>query len=90
MTRVLSVPLLIAVWAVADAATPSAVLLAATALVLAGLVALAARHAVPYAARTPHVPTAVRSGGMIFVALRDPDGPGRPRPRAPSAYPGAA
>jgi Family of unknown function (DUF6412) len=95
MTRILAVTVtaLIASWNAADALTPSAVLLAAAALAVAGLVILAARRpAAGTAADAPagSVSLRERAGRMVFVRLRDPNAAGRPRPRAPSALARAA
>jgi hypothetical protein len=95
MTRILAVAVtaLIAGWNAADALTPSAILLAAAALAVAGLVILAARRpAVHLAPETGTRSTALRerASRAVFIRLRDPDGAGRPRPRAPSARGGAA
>ena len=90
MTRILAVTVtaLIAGWNAADALTPSAVLLAAAALAVAGLVVLAARR--PAASVAPdvlagHASLRERAGRPAFIRSRDPDAAGRPRPRAPSA-----
>ena len=94
MTRILAagVAALIASWTVVEALTPSAVLLAAAALAVAGLVALAARR--PPVSAGVEAPArsaaALRAGHGPFVRLRDPDAAGRPRPRAPSARTRAA
>jgi hypothetical protein len=94
MTRIPAVAaaVLIAGWNAADAVTPSAVLLAAAALAVAGLVMLAARR--PAAPQPPDAPARValreRAGQATFVRSRDPDAAGRPRPRAPSARARAA
>jgi hypothetical protein len=93
MTRILAVTVtaLIASWTAADALTPSAVLLAAAALAVAGLVILAARRpAVGVATDAPAGHTSERAGRTIFIRLRDPDAAGRPRPRAPAALARAA
>jgi hypothetical protein len=95
MTRILAVAVtaLIASWNAADALTPSAVLLAAAALAVAGLVILAARRpAVGVATDAPAGSGSLRerAGRTIFIRLRDPNAAGRPRPRAPAALAGAA
>jgi hypothetical protein len=95
MTRIVAVAVtvLIAGWSAADALTPSAVLFAAAALAVAGLVILAARHPAPHRApdgRVRSVALRERAGRAVFLRLRDPDAAGRPRPRAPSARAGAA
>ncbi len=92
MTRILAVAVtaLIAGSNAADALTPSGVLLAATALAVAGLIALAVRRpplAVP--ARTGLAVSHERAGETIFIRLRDPGAAGRPRPRAPTPRAGA-
>jgi hypothetical protein len=92
MTRILAVTVaaLIASWNAADALTPSAVLLAAAALAVAGLVILAARRpAASVASDVPAGRVSEHAGRTIFIRLRDPDAAGRPRPRAPSAPAGA-
>jgi hypothetical protein len=90
MTRILAVAVavLIAGWNAADAVTPSAVLLAAAALAVAGLVILAARR--PAAHLPPDAPArsvALRERAAQATCVRscDPGAAGRPRPRAPSA-----
>jgi hypothetical protein len=95
MTRILAVAVtvLIAGWNAADALTPSAVLLAAAALAVAGLVILAARHPAVHLTpdnRVRSVALRERAGRAVFIRLRDPDAAGRPRPRAPSAHARAA
>jgi hypothetical protein len=95
MTRVLAaaVAVLVAGWHVADALTPSQVMLAAATLAVAGLVVLVARRPAAYlSSQAPLRALALRerAGRTIFLRLRDPDAPGRPRPRAPSANPRAA
>jgi Family of unknown function (DUF6412) len=95
MTRILAVAVaaLIAGWHAADALTPSAVLLAAAALAVAGLVALACRRPAPHLVPdTPAGSRALRERAQraTFIRLRDPGAAGRPRPRAPSALTGAA
>jgi Family of unknown function (DUF6412) len=95
MTRILAVTVtaLIASWNAVDALTPSAVLLAAAALAVAGLVILAARR--PAASVAPDassgsVSLRERAGRTVFIRLRDPGAAGRPRPRAPAALARAA
>jgi hypothetical protein len=95
VTRILAVAVaaLIASWNAADALTPSAVLLAAAALAVAGLVVLAARR--PGASVGPDAPAGSaslreRAGRTVFIRSRDPGAAGRPRPRAPSALARAA
>ncbi|GLY91653.1 DUF6412 domain-containing protein [Actinoallomurus iriomotensis] len=95
MTRILAVAVavLVAGWDVADALTPSGVLLAAAALAVAGLVLLAARRpAVRLAAEGAGPSLAMRSRARrtAIVRLCDPNAAGRPRPRAPSARTRAA
>jgi hypothetical protein len=95
MTRILAlaVTVLIAGWDVADAFTPSGVLIAAAALAVAGLVLLAARRtAVRRAPEGPAWSPALRSRARrtTIVRLLDPDAAGRPRTRAPSARTRAA
>ena len=95
MTRVpaVAVTALIAGWNAAGALTPSAVLLAAAALAVAGLVIVAARHRpVRPAPETAGGSAALRerAGRAVFVRLCDPGAAGRPRPRAPSAHARAA
>jgi hypothetical protein len=96
MTRILAVAVtaLIAGWSAADALTPSAVLLAAAALAVAGLVILAARHPAVHLTPDNQVraisSVCARAGRAVFIRLRDPDAAGRPRPRAPSAHARAA
>ncbi|GLY76453.1 DUF6412 domain-containing protein [Actinoallomurus iriomotensis] len=95
MTRILAVAVtvLVAGWDVADALTPSGVLLAAAALAVAGLVLLAARRpAVRFAAEGAGPSPAMRSRARrtAIVRLCDPNAAGRPRPRAPSARTRAA
>jgi len=95
MTRILAVTVaaLITSWNAADALTPSAVLLAAAALAVAGLVILAARRLA--ASGTPDAPAGhaslrERACRTVFIRSGDPDAAGRPRPRAPSALARAA
>jgi hypothetical protein len=88
MARVLAAALaaMIAWWDLADALTPSAVLIAAAALAVAGLIVLTVHHApTAIAADTPVRAAALRdrAGRSALVRLRDPDAPGRPRVRAP-------
>jgi hypothetical protein len=97
MTRILAVAVtaLIAGWNAADTLTPSAVLLAAAALAVTGLVILilAARHLAVHLApeaRASSVALRERASRAVFIRLRDPDAAGRPRPRAPSAHARAA
>ena len=59
----------------------------AAALVLA-LAAAGLATASP--ARTPGPPVPHRAARRTLPRLLDPDAPGRPRPRAPTAYPTAA
>ena len=83
-----AVAVLIAGWNAADAFTPSAVLLAAAALAVAGLVILAARRPpahLPADAPARSAALRERDGQATFIRSRDPDAAGRPRPRAPSA-----
>ena len=95
MTRIsaVAVTALIASWNAADALTPSAVLLAAAALAVAGLVILAARR--PAASVGPDAPAGsvslrARAGRTVLIRSSDPGAAGRPRPRAPSALARAA
>ena len=62
----------------------------ATALLLVSCVAGIARAAAiaPVLRRTTALRT--KAWGAAFLRLTDPDAPGRPRPRAPSAVPAAA
>jgi hypothetical protein len=87
MARVLAaiVAAMIAWWDLADASTPSAVLIAA-ALAVAGLIVLAAHRAPAAVAADAPLRAATlrdRAGRSALVRLRDPDAPGRPRVRAP-------
>jgi hypothetical protein len=80
--------ILLAGWNVAETLSPPAIVLA---LVVAGLVVLAARR--PVVHTTPDLPAgtpALRERAVLDVRLRDPDAPGRPRPRAPSVRTRAA
>ncbi|MCO6007847.1 DUF6412 domain-containing protein [Actinoallomurus purpureus] len=88
MVRVLTAAIaaMIAWWDLAAAITPSAVLLAAATLAVAGLITLVAcRAPVAVAAGRPVRAAALRdrAGRSALVRLRDPDAPGRPRVRAP-------
>lgn len=92
-TLALTVTALVATWHLADALTPSGVLLAAATLAVAGLVILIARRPVVVGhAETPARTLALRerAARTTFLRLRDPDAAGRPRPRAPSVSPWAA
>jgi Flp pilus assembly CpaE family ATPase len=76
------------------AATPSGMLALAT-VALAGAVIAVLGHAPGLGATTiagPRLAVALRrrSWGAVFQRQRNPDAPGRARPRAPSAAPAAA
>lgn len=84
-------------WQLAQhAATPSGVLALATVALAAALIAVLARAPWPGAALPagPLVQRGValrrKSWGAAFQRQRNPDTPGRARPRAPSAAPAAA
>ncbi len=89
VTRVLAVAVaaLITCWQLADALTPSAVLLAA-ALAVAGLVValLATRPASPATDASPMraADLRARARSSSLARLRDPAAAGRPHPRAPA------
>ncbi|HEU4346957.1 MAG TPA: hypothetical protein VFR35_04120 [Actinoplanes sp.] len=53
------------------------------------LIALAAAGLVVPAGPRPLLPTPHRAGADDLPRLLDPGAPGRPRPRAPAAYPAA-
>jgi hypothetical protein len=76
------------------AATPSAVLALATVALAAAVIAVLARAPWPGAALRagPQLAVALRrkSWGAAFQRQRNPDTPGRARPRAPTAAPAAA
>ncbi len=84
MTRILAV--LITAWQLADAVTPSGVLLAAAVLAV-GLAVLTVRRT-RLVAVTPVAEGSAalrsRAGRTVVLRLLDPDAAGRPRPRAPS------
>ncbi|MGA5303204.1 DUF6412 domain-containing protein [Nucisporomicrobium flavum] len=88
--------LLLGLWAVValpGAGTQSSHLVLGLAAVFAGLlVALVAAGLAPPARPRPAgaVDAAGRAGARPAPRFLDPDAPGRPRPRAPSAYPAAA
>jgi hypothetical protein len=75
-------------------ATPSAVLAVAAVTLAAAVIAVLTRAPWPGAAPTagPRLAVALRrkSWGAAFQRQRNPDTPGRARPRAPSAAPAAA
>ena len=85
VSRILAVAVtaLIASWTAADAMTP-AVLLAAAALAVAGLVVLASRHRAVSTSPSPPADARAFPEHTTLIRLRDPDAAGRPRPRAPS------
>jgi hypothetical protein len=92
MTRIpaVAVTVMIAGWNAADA---QAVLLAAAALAVAGMVLLALRSAprpAPYTPARRYAALRERAVRAAVIRVRDPDAAGRPRPRAPSALAGAA
>jgi hypothetical protein len=74
-------------------ATPSGLLAVATVALAAAVIAVLA-HAPWPATLTGGPPLTValrrKSWGAVFQRQRNPDAPGRPRPRAPSAAPAAA
>ncbi|MEV4709385.1 DUF6412 domain-containing protein [Actinoplanes sp. NPDC049316] len=88
--------LLLGFWAAValpGAGTQSSHLWLGLAAVAAGLLVALAAAGVPALAPSPAigaVATASRSGAHPLPRFLDPDAPGRPRPRAPSAYPAAA
>jgi hypothetical protein len=75
-------------------ATPSAVLALATVALAAAVIAVLARPPWPGTALSagPRLAVALRrkSWGAAFQRQRNPDTPGRARPRAPTAAPAAA
>jgi hypothetical protein len=82
-------------WPLAQhAATPSGVLALATVALAAAVIAVLSDRPWPAAALTagPRLVVALRrkSWGAVFQRQRNPDTPGRARPRAPSAAPAAA
>jgi hypothetical protein len=82
-------------WPLAQhAATPSGVLALATVALAAAVIAVLSSAPWPAAARTagPRLAVTLRrkSWGAVFQRQRNPDSPGRARPRAPSAAPAAA
>jgi hypothetical protein len=83
---------LTATWQPSDALAPSTVLLVAAILAVAGVAVLIAR--LPGLRSCAGAPARTRvlrnSGRGLLIRHRDPDGPGRPRPRAPSTGPLAA
>jgi hypothetical protein len=82
-------------WQLAEhSATPSGLLALATVALAAALIAVLARAPWQATALSAGPPLAValrrKSWGAVFQRQRNPDSPGRPRPRAPSAAPAAA
>ncbi|HET6532805.1 MAG TPA: DUF6412 domain-containing protein [Actinoplanes sp.] len=82
-------------WALAILLSPtpdtSALVLGLAVVAAAVLIALAAAGvATRCLTRTAGPPVSVRSAHREPSRLLDPDAPGRPRPRAPAAYPTAA
>jgi len=82
-------------WQLAQhAATPSGVVAIASVALAAAVIAVLAREPLAGAALTgaPRLAVALRrkSWGAAFQRQRNPDAPGRPRPRAPSAALAAA
>jgi Family of unknown function (DUF6412) len=82
-------------WVLAVLLSPApdtSVLVLGLAVVAAALlIALAAAGvAMPSATGTAGSPVSSRAGHRDLPRLLDPDAPGRPRPRAPTAYPTAA
>jgi len=82
-------------WQLAQhAGTPSGVLALATVALAAAVIAIFARAPWPGAVLTagPQLAVALRrkSWGAVYQRQRNPDSPGRARPRAPSAAPAAA
>ena len=82
-------------WQLAQhAATPSGALALATVALAAAVIAVLSHAPRPSAALTagPRLGVALRrkSWGAVFQRQRNPDTPGRARPRAPSAAPAAA
>jgi hypothetical protein len=75
-------------------ATPSGLLALATVAIAAAVIAVLAGTPWPGNALTTGPPRTValrrKSWGAVFQRQRNPDTPGRPRPRAPSAAPAAA
>lgn len=84
-------------WQVAQhVATPSGAVALATVVLAAALLAVLSRA--PYLGAAPSAGPLLqraaalrrKSWGAVFQRQRDPDAPGRARPRAPSAAPAAA